>query len=327
MVMTSDSSPLTPARLLLRFLQEKQVRGETHVFLDADRLGALRSLKQPKLPAMARSSPPRVLPPAATEEWTAPQPERVAPVNRAEVESPAHPVQLPVAKYPPVSMPPVTIESSAIDRRDQLASIERQAAACPRCAALPSLRKTMVFAVGNPYADLMFVGEAPGSEEERRGEPFVGPAGQKFNAILKTMGLNRTDVYISNICKYRPAMPNQSSGNRPPSAEEMEVCLPYLQAEIGVVRPKVIVALGATAVRGLLGVVAPMSRMRGKWHDYLGIAVIATYHPSYILHQEGLAADAGMDAKRKVWEDMLMVMEKLEMPVSEKQRCYFLLKP
>lgn len=317
--MVKDPTLLAPAALLLRFLKEKQSRGETHVFVQADHLEKLRGLGQPPSagkPAFAAHPPPRPPFPGLAD---APRPAKLPP---AEAELP-----LPVAKHPRVAMPPVTIKSSDIERADQLASIAAQAAACPHCAAMPGLRKTMVFAVGNPFADLMFVGEAPGAEEERRGEPFVGPAGQKFNAILKAMGLSRPEVYITNICKYRPAMPNQASGNRPPTAQEMEVCLPYIQAEIGVVRPKAIVALGATAVRGLLGVTAPMSRMRARWHDYLGTPVIATYHPSYILHQEGQAADAGMDAKRKVWEDMLMVMEKLGMVISEKQRCYFLLKP
>lgn len=164
----------------------------------------------------------------------------------------------------------------------------------------------------------MFVGEAPGGEEERQREPFVGPAGQLLTKIIGAMGLQRTEVYISNICKFRPALPNQRESNRKPTAQEMAACLPFVMAEIEIIQPKVIVALGATAMEGLLQwEKAAVSRNRGKFHDFNGIPLAVTYHPSYLLHNQELTE------RRKVWEDMMMVMERLGMPISDKQRGFF----
>jgi DNA polymerase len=179
----------------------------------------------------------------------------------------------------------------------------------------------MVFATGSPDAEIMLVGEAPGYNEEKEGEPFVGPAGQKLNDILKAMGLRREDVYISNLVKYRPALPKQTTNNRKPSAEEMAACLPLVLAEISVLRPKIIIALGGTTAEGLIGLEGPVASMRGQWHEVSGIPARVTYHPSYLLQSGG-----SNDVKRALWEDMLAAMEKLGMPVSEKQRGFFLPK-
>lgn len=179
----------------------------------------------------------------------------------------------------------------------------------------------MVFAIGDPDADIMLVGEAPGYNEEKEGEPFVGPAGQKLNDILKAMSVKREDVYISNLVKFRPAMPKQTTNNRRPSPEEMAACLPLVMAEISVVQPKIIITLGGTAAEGLLGLEGTVGSMRGKWHELSGIPTRVTYHPSYLL-QSG-----SNEVKRSLWEDMLAAMEKLGMPVSEKQKAYFLPKP
>lgn len=183
---------------------------------------------------------------------------------------------------------------------------------------LNSLRDTMVFATGNPHTELMLIGEAPGYYEEVQQEPFVGRAGEKLNQILKAMGLSRDMVYISNIVKFRPALPNQRTNNRAPTPEEIEACLPIIMHEIQVIQPKMIVALGGTAAVGLLGIQGSVSSMRGRFHDLNGIPVRVTYHPSYLLRSDNPRE------KRKVWEDMLAVMERMGMPVSEKQRGYFL---
>jgi DNA polymerase len=179
----------------------------------------------------------------------------------------------------------------------------------------------MVFATGNPDARIMLVGEAPGYEEERKREPFVGPAGQKLNDILKAMGIDRGEVYISNIVKFRPATPRQTTNNRKPSPEEMAACLPFVREEVAIIRPECIVALGGTAAEGLLGLSGTVGSMRGKWHEFYGIPVRVSYHPSYLL-QSG----ANLSVKRQLWEDMLAVMEQLGMAVSEKQRGFFLPK-
>jgi len=181
----------------------------------------------------------------------------------------------------------------------------------------------VVFGVGNPEARLMFVGEAPGVEEDRKGEPFVGPAGQLLTRIIQAMGLSRESVYIANILKCRPDMPPGAWGNRPPRPDEMDTCKPYLLEQIDIIRPQVIVALGATAVAGLLGVRSPMASVRGRWHDFRGTPLMATFHPSYLLRAEE-GPDRGHAEKRKTWEDMLQVLERLELPITDKMRSYFL---
>ncbi|HLP78496.1 MAG TPA: uracil-DNA glycosylase, partial [Candidatus Paceibacterota bacterium] len=164
----------------------------------------------------------------------------------------------------------------------------------------------------------MFVGEAPGMDEDEQGEPFVGKAGQLLTKIIQATGLTRDAVYIANILKCRPDTPGQSAGNRKPTSEEMQTCIPFLHEQIDLIRPKVLVALGATAVEGLLGKTAGITRLRGNWQTYRGIPLMPTYHPAYLLRNQA------MSEKRRVWEDMLQVMEKLALPISEKQRNYFL---
>lgn len=178
--------------------------------------------------------------------------------------------------------------------------------------------KKIVLGVGNLNADIFFCGEAPGADEEIQGEPFVGKAGQLLTKIIQAMGLSREEVYIGNIMNWRPKMPT-AFGNRPPTQEEMRFCLPNLIAQLEIVKPKVIVALGATAVNGLLGEDSKrrMGDIRGKWDEFNGIPLMVTFHPSYLLRNNTLRT------KRMVWEDMLMVMERLKMPISEKQQSYF----
>ena len=211
--------------------------------------------------------------------------------------------------------------------RERLNNLFRIAKTCEVCRGLDTLRDQVVFATGNPEADLMFVGEAPGAEEEKQKQPFVGPAGQKLNQIIQAMGLNREDVYISNIVKFRPKIGDgrfQGAKNRKPTPHEMSVSVKIVRSEIEVIEPKVIVALGATAAEGLLESSGPLSSMRGRFHEVDGVPVAVTYHPSYLLRVEG-DADAGRARreKRKVWEDALMVMEKLGLPVSDQQRGFF----
>jgi len=190
--------------------------------------------------------------------------------------------------------------------------------ACVKCPHLASSRKNVVFGVGDIGARLMFVGEAPGADEDAQGEPFVGKAGQLLTKIIQTMGLTRDSVYIANILKCRPDTPGQAAGNRKPTTEEMQTCIPYLHEQIDLIRPVVLVALGATAVEGLLGKTVGITRLRGNWRTYRGIPLMPTYHPAYLLRNQSLSE------KRRVWEDMLQVMEKLGMAISEKQRKYFL---
>lgn len=221
----------------------------------------------------------------------------------------------------PAAPPPPLAASPALSLEARTAAMDglrRRVLACVKCPRLAAARRNVVFGVGALDARLMFVGEAPGADEDAQGEPFVGRAGELLTKIIRAMGLTREAVYIGNILKCRPDTPGQASGNRKPTPEEMQTCLPYLHEQIDVIRPEVIVALGATAVEGLLGRTAGITRIRGQWHTYRGTLLMPTYHPAYLL-RKSLPAE-----KRRVWEDMLQVMERLRLPISEKQRNFFL---
>jgi uracil-DNA glycosylase family 4 len=207
---------------------------------------------------------------------------------------------------------------SKTDKTGKLASVQSRVSTCMKCPNLASTRTQTVFGVGNPDAEIMFVGEAPGADEDAQGEPFVGRAGQLLTKIIKAMGFAREEVYIANILKCRPDVPAGSFGNRPPTPREMQTCRPYLMEQIDIIKPKVIVALGAVAVEGLLGTRAPMREVRGRWDSFSGTPLMITYHPAYLLRNQSPSE------KRKVWEDMMQVLERLEKPISEKQRNYFL---
>ncbi len=170
---------------------------------------------------------------------------------------------------------------------------------CRRCKLAPS-RTQIVFGVGNPRAELVFVGEAPGAEEDAQGVPFVGAAGQLLTRIIEAMGLRRDDVYIANIIKCRP------TGNRNPQPDEIASCEPFLIAQLDIIAPKVICALGTFAAQTLLKTKDPISRLRGRWHAYQGIPLMPTFHPAYLLRNPG--------EKKVVWADVRLVMAKLGVP-------------
>jgi uracil-DNA glycosylase len=203
------------------------------------------------------------------------------------------------------------------DKAALLEPIRARVEVCIKCPHLARTRMQTVFGVGNPDAELMFIGEAPGADEDARGEPFVGKAGQLLTKIIQAMGFRRAEVYIANVLKCRPDMPPGSSGNRPPTPVEMQTCLPYLAEQIGIIQPKVLIALGATAVEGLLGTRGVMRELRGKWHSHQDTPLMITYHPSYLLRNQAPSE------RRKVWEDMLQVLERIDRPITEKQRNYF----
>ena len=247
----------------------------------------------------------------------------VAPVADNRPSKPPEPVRADAAVLFPKpaaasdAAPPAP-ELSPDAKAAAFAELRARAMACAKCPHLASSRKNVVFGVGSPDATLMFVGEAPGADEDEQAEPFVGKAGQLLTKIIQTMGFSRGSVYIANILKCRPDTPGQSAGNRKPTPEEMQTCIPYLHEQIDLIRPKVIVALGATAVEGLLGKTIGITKLRGQWRTYRNIPLMPTYHPAYLLRNQALSE------KRRVWEDMLAVMEKLGAPISEKQRSFFL---
>ncbi len=277
----------------LRHLRDLKAHGETHVSVSREVLAGLAGSGAQRPPAAPASLPrPAFVPPP-----------RTAPAEKCA------PVVLKPEAPPPV---PAGGKAAAME------ALRQRVLGCLRCAHLVTSRKNIVFGVGNLDAALMFVGEAPGADEDRQGQPFVGAAGQTLNKIITAMGLRREDVYIANILKCRPDTPGQNTGNRKPTAEEMATCVSYLQEQIAIVQPRVLVALGGTAIEGLLGNIGGISRLRGQWRVYRGIPLMPTYHPAYLLHNQSNSE------KRKVWEDMLQVMEKLEMPISAKQRGFFM---
>jgi DNA polymerase len=176
---------------------------------------------------------------------------------------------------------------------DALISIREDIGDCARCKLHTLGRRQIVFGVGNPQADLMFVGEAPGADEDVQGEPFVGRAGQLLTKIIEAIGLSRSDVYIANVIKCRPPQ------NRNPEPDEVDTCEPFLFRQIDVIQPKVIVALGTFAARALLRTLDPISRLRGRTFEYRGAKLIPTFHPAYLLRNPA--------SKREVWEDMKLV--------------------
>jgi len=249
--------------------------------------------------------------------FAGPKPEggKLAPKSAPPTRTGARPpsFELPVEKIATFAAPAFSPEAKAA----AFADLRQRAMACVKCSHLASSRKNVVFGVGDINAQLMFVGEAPGADEDIQGEPFVGKAGQLLTKIIETMGLRRESVYIANILKCRPDTPGQASGNRKPTPAEMQTCIPFLHEQIDLIQPKVLVALGGTAVEGLLGKTVGIMKLRGNWQTYRGIPLMPTYHPAYVLRNQALSE------KRRVWEDMLMVMEELGMPISDKQRKYF----
>lgn len=278
------------------------------------RAGVAALPKSPELPPVPR---PAVEPPRETPAAVA------APPPRGELPTPAAAAPTPPAPTRPVAPPPrprpvetpgslfgaVEFKSPFVEPADRpaaLAVIAEEVAACVRCPALVQNRTQTVFADGSPTARLMFVGEAPGADEDRRGVPFVGKAGQLLtDMITKGMGLSREDVYIANILKCRPP------DNRDPTPEESSNCLRYLERQIEIVRPEYLCLLGRVSATTLLNTALSMGRLRGRWHRVFGIPTVATYHPAYLLRTPS--------AKKDAWEDLQMLMRAMGLVVPKKK--------
>jgi len=188
-------------------------------------------------------------------------------------------------------------DASSEEREQALKQLEADLQECCKCS-LGETRTNLVFGAGNPDADLMFIGEAPGRDEDLQGEPFIGRAGQLLTKIIEAIDMTRKDVYIGNILKCRPP------SNRTPSPSEMVMCMPYLRKQIRLIQPKIIVALGGTAVQGLLKTTDGITKLRGTFTDFEGIKLMPTFHPAYLLRNPS--------SKRKVWEDMQLVRDTLK---------------
>jgi uracil-DNA glycosylase family 4 len=279
----------------IRHLENLQAQGVRHVAVAPETLRALTL-------------------PIARQSASAP-----VPAPKPSVPRPAAVVPMPKPVTPVLSAAPTVTNfiSTDADKAAAFAALRERVMVCVKCSNLAASRKTVVFGVGNIDSPVMFVGEAPGADEDEQGEPFVGKAGQLLTKIIEAMALKRGDVYIANILKCRPDTPGQSAGNRKPTPAEMATCIPYLHEQIDLIKPKVLVALGATAVEGLLGKTVGITKLRGNWQTYRGIPLMPTYHPAYLLRNQA------MSEKRRVWEDMLQVMEKIALPITERQRNFF----
>jgi len=238
---------------------------------------------------------------AASGAWGLPS-SPVAPAGRGTAAAPRPPAQpAPVPEASAGAPPPLTAPRASlpvVPAAARLAQLAEEVKACTRCS-LHRDRTQTVFARGSGASGVLFLGEGPGEEEDRQGEPFVGPAGQLLDRMIAAMKLPRADVYVCNIVKCRPPR------NRKPDPDEMNHCRPYLEEQLSLLQPRVIVALGATAVQGLLGTTEGITRLRGQWKLYRGLVpVMPTFHPAYLLRQP--------QAKREVWDDLREVLRHLE---------------
>jgi DNA polymerase len=284
-------------RQLVKYLESEKEKGRSHVLLDADARQVLRDLASRSNAKQRDKAKAPSTTPSPSIKKIMPAPDKVETID----------------------LPGPDPISPSLPKHEQLAQLEQQLRGWLTGNFPQSLRQTLVFSSGSPDGRVMLIGEAPGHEEEKALRPFEGPAGKKLDKILEAMGLNREEVYVTNLVKFRPATPRQTTNNRKPSPAEVAAFMPVIREEIRIVRPQCIVALGATPLEALLQTDSTVSSMRGSWHEFDGIPVRITYHPSYLLQSGESPA-----VKRMIWEDMLAVMEKLDMEISAKQRGYFL---
>jgi DNA polymerase len=307
-------------RAVLQAISEELLRlraeGETSVPVSEETMVALRKMVRSRAEAAPASAAAAVTETRRELAAISAAPAYVAPKISPPVAA------APVAKALP---PPPVVALPGGDKAARWHALRDAATTDPVCLANVRPGKKAVLGVGSLDARIFFVGEAPGAEEEIAGEPFVGPAGQLLSKMIVAMGLAREQVYIGNIMCWRPQLPTpegaEQIGNRPPSAEEMAYCLPYLRASIDIVQPELIVALGGTAAQGLLGAkFTTLGAARSQWHEFAGKPMMVTYHPSYLLRS------ASNKSKRAVWEDLLQVMQRAGLPISDRQRGFFLAK-
>lgn len=282
------------AEPLIDYLRQLERQGQTHVHLDDRARKILREFYMRVKSGGQKSQ-------------AAPAPQNVRKEETPSIYLSAVPAQATTQ----AAVATTEVLSNSLD------GIKSQILADAALKGLGSLREKLVFSEGDESADVMLVGEAPSYYDELKGAPFSGPVGKKMEEILKAMRIAREEVYMTNLVKYRPAMANQTTNTRKPNPDEINASMRYLMVEISIVKPKVVIVLGKTAAKALIGTEVPVKNMLGQFHKVAGVPVRATYHPSYLLHQEITPE------KRAVWADMLDVMELLGMPISEQQRGYF----
>jgi DNA polymerase len=313
----SDSSVLDPVEAVHAVLDElrrQRTEGVRLIYMEDSTIEGLERLLGNENEEKSKNQQPKSEPPVQKVTQVD---HRVSSVPSVGDSQTASPITSATETNPKLLSPP-EFSLPEGSKQEQWDWLKNRVLGCEVCKSELNPDAQVVFGIGSLDADLFFCGEAPGAEEEKAGEPFVGPAGELLDRIISAMGLSRESVYIGNVVNFRPRH-HSSYGNRPPTSEEMSFCLPYLKAQLEIVKPKVVVALGKTATDGLLGPDPQrrLGQMRGTWHQYEGTPLMVTYHPSYLLH------NPSKSSKRKVWEDMLLVMEKLGLSISEKQRGFF----
>lgn len=325
---------MTTAELVLQYLHTLQERGVERLSVDdeargilrewmlATRRGVRRPAPMPQVPTQALAHPaaaqsfaPVATPAAAQASPAAPADSGISDL-RSALQEPGGASAEPRATIQEEEVPFFRPGGSNAD--EVWANTERMLPAWRPLRELGTLREKVVLGEGNRQASIMFVGDAPNYYDERAGKPFSGDAGEKLNGVLKAMGLTREQVYITHLVKFRPALPRQTTNNRAPSEKEIRFSASVVELEARLVQPRVIVALGIVAARGLLrrGEL-PLADYRRDGGQFCGIPVIVSHHPSYLLRTNDLAE------RRELWEEMLRAMELAGMPISAKQRAYF----
>lgn len=283
-----------PVDIVIDFLTAQEARGMSHVTLDDQARSFLNHLVK------WRSGPPK----------SAPVTQATAEVRQTLATAPAKPTPAQIVMEP--------LMATGSTKSERLADLKRRCESLVQRSGITTLRDKCIFSAGSPDAAIAFVGDCPTHHDEQSGQPFSGMVGEKFDAILKAMGLTRSEVYLTQLVKYRPAMPRQTTNNRTPNAAEIAAFLPVLALEMQIVQPRIIVALGSVPSLAICAgeKPLPLEKLRGTWHEWYGIPVRASETPAFLL-------TASNPKKREFWEDLLAVMEKLEMPISDKQRGFF----
>ncbi len=312
----SETVDIDIRRVLLQSLESWNAAGITHLTA-----AALLAIPVPEPPATSTESAVAASVPAL-EVSTKPQPvsqssefaanpivstpslteSNVQMAKKSGVSKPQERFELGESAAPATPKgPPVAKNLTRDERVAELKILSQQVAKCTRCTELAATRTQTVFGVGNPQARVVFVGEAPGADEDAQGEPFVGRAGQLLNKIIEAMKLTREEIYICNILRCRPP------GNRLPAPEEASHCREYLDGQLGIINPEYIICWGSCAAQNLLGVTDSIGKLRGRFFQYGTARVLCTYHPSYLLRNPA--------AKKDVWEDMKILMKELGIPI------------
>ena len=299
--------PAEALDILLEELKRQKAAGVRRVSITADSLATLKSLAgAPVAPAAATASAPSVRPAAVT--GSAPARTALAPVV------PAAPKPAVVSAAPMPDAPIFTLAAGT--KAERLQALRQLVDACAETKKHLTASHRALLGHGSADAKVVFVGEAPSLEEMEAGQAFAGASGELLQKILGAAAISPADYYLAPVMVWRPEPPTQY-GKRPPTARELAFNLPYLRAQIDVVAPRIVVALGAQAFEALHGRTPSITQARGQWFDLAGVPLMPTYHPNYLLHNPSASA------KRAVWEDFLLAMEKLGLPISEKQRGFF----